>query len=330
MRVTQAQLIDLARDEVDRRADGNGVLAAYLIGSIVHDQAILGGAADIDLVLIHASEPLLEREIVPLSDDIHIDIAHHHRERYAQPRLLRHHPWLGPAIYDPLPLYDPEHFFEWAQASARGQFLRPDHRLARAKAFLERARGIRAQLTSDRPWIASFLRAAACGANAVASLAGQPSAGRRVLSTLRAATQEAGYPEAYHDLLRLLGADLCGAHHLPAWVAAWAKAFDSLQDLPTETDLGPERRAYYLKGFQALLETDDPHLVLWTLLETWDRAVATLVAFSEAEDHLAPWEAARSTLGLTDGDAPRRFDELETYLDDREVTLETWSVHQGA
>lgn len=330
MRITQAQLIELARGEVGRRADGDGLTAAYLIGSVVHDQAVLGGSADIDLVLIHNAQPLLDREIVPLSDDVHIDIAHHSRERYAQPRLLRHDPWLGPAIYDPLPLHDPEHFFEWAQASARGQFLRPDHRLARANAFLDKAREIRTVLASDRPWVSPFLRAAMDGANAVASLAGQPAAGRRILSRLRTAAQEAGHSEAYHGLLRLLGADLCGAHELPDWVTAWARAYDALQVLPVETDLSPERRAYYLKGFQAQLEADEPHLVLWTLLETWDRAIATLAAYSESEDHLPAWQAARATLGLADADALRRFDELETYLDDREVTLEGWSEHQGA
>ncbi|HLE23250.1 MAG TPA: hypothetical protein VI701_03005, partial [Anaerolineales bacterium] len=132
MRITRTQLIEAARREVERRAETDGLAAAYLIGSIVHDQAVLGGAADIDLVLIHDHQPDSRREIVGLSDEVHLDIAHHHRDQYAQPRLLRLDPWLGPAIYDPLPLHDPQHLFEWAQASARGQFLRPDHRAARA------------------------------------------------------------------------------------------------------------------------------------------------------------------------------------------------------
>ncbi len=41
---------------------------------------------------------------------------------------------------EPIFLYDPQHFFELAQASARGQFHRPDHVAARAQAFLDLAR----------------------------------------------------------------------------------------------------------------------------------------------------------------------------------------------
>lgn len=330
MRITQAQLIELARAEVERRAEDNGLTAAYLIGSIVHDQAVLGGSADVDLVLVHRTEPVLPREVVRLSDDIHLDIAHHPRERYAQPRLLRLDPWLGPAIYDPLPLHDPEHFFEWAQASARGQFLRPDHRRGRAQAFLERARRLRLGLDLQQPWVSAYARAALLGANAAASLAGQPFAGRRALAQLGPATAAAGTPEAYHGLLRLIGADRCGPHHLSDWVSSWARAFDAAGDLPGDTDLAPERRAYYLKGFQALLETDNPHAILWTLMETWSRTLSTLQRFSAAEDHAKAWLEARDVLGLSDLEADRRFDELETYLDQLEVALEDWSSRQGA
>lgn len=330
MRITQAQLIDLARAEVARRVEANGLTAAYLIGSIVHDQALLGGAADVDLVLVHHTEPLLAREVVRLSDDIHLDIAHHSRDRYAQPRLLRLDPWLGPAIYDPLPLHDPEHFFEWAQASARGQFLRPDHRRSRAQAFLDRARTIRAGLDPDRAWVSAFARAVLNGANAVASLGGQPAAGRRALLNHRPAVTQAGYPETHHALLRLIGADQCGPHHLSGWVASWARAFDAAADLPVESDLVIERRAYYLKGFQALLETDEPHAILWSLIDTWSRTVDTLRSFSADEEHTPAWLEAQNVLGLSEADARRRFDELEAYLDQVEVDLEDWSSRQGA
>jgi hypothetical protein len=330
VRITRTHLVEAARRELERRAETDGLVAAYLIGSIVHDQAVFGGAADIDLVLIHDHLPDSRREIVGLSDEVHLDIAHHHRDQYAQPRLLRLDPWLGPAIYDPLPLHDPQHFFEWAQASARGQFLRPDHRAARAGAFLLRARRLQAALDVERPWVSSFARAALCGANAIATLAGQPVAGRRLLPLLDAAAVEAGCPEAYGGLLRLLGAEARGPLDFPEWVSSWARAYDAASGLTAESDLLPERRDYYLRAFHAQLESATPQAVLFTLLDTWERTLATLSAFGQAEEHRASFDVAVARLELTADDAPHRFDELEGYFDHLEAFLEEWSARYGA
>lgn len=330
MRLTRAQLIDAARREVERRREAGGLVAAYLIGSLVHDQAVFGGSADIDLVLVHDQAPSAPREIVGLSDEVHLDIAHHHRDRYAQPRLLRLDPWLGPAIYDPLPLHDPQHLFEWAQASARGQFLRPDHRAARAAAFMTRARRLQAALDVERPWVSAFARAALAGANAIATLGGQPVAGRRVLPLLETLSSEAGYPEAHAGLLRLLGADAGGPHDFAAWVAAWARAYDAGSSLTAEPDLLPERRGYYLHGFQAQLESAAPQAVLVLLLDTWERTLATLESFRQEGDHRSAWEGATLDLDLAADSAPRRLTELESYLDQIEAFVEDWSVRHGA
>jgi hypothetical protein len=330
VRITRTHLVEAARREVERRAETDGLVAAYLIGSIVHDQAVFGGAADIDLVLVHDHSPDSRREIVGLSDEVHLDIAHHHRDQYAQPRLLRLDPWLGPAIYDPLPLHDPQHFFEWAQASARGQFLRPDHRAARASAFLQRARRLQAAFDAERPWVSSFARAALCGANAIATLAGQPVAGRRLLLLLDAAAAEAGCPEAYGGLLRLLGAEARGPLDFADWVSSWARAYDAASSLTAESDLLPERRDYYLRAFQAQLDSATPQAVLYTLLDTWERTLATLSAFGQAEEHRSSFDTAATRLELTAADAAHRFDELEAYFDHLEAFLEEWSARHGA
>ncbi len=140
MIITRAKLVELARREAEARAASGDLVSAYLVGSVAYGEPLLGGTADIDLVLIHAEDPATDREIVPLSADVHLDIVHHGRQRYAQPRGLRIDPWLGPAISGPVFLYDPQHFFEWAQAGARGQFFRADHTLARARSLLQAAR----------------------------------------------------------------------------------------------------------------------------------------------------------------------------------------------
>jgi hypothetical protein len=330
MRITRAQLLEAARREVEHRAETDDLLAAYLIGSIVHDQAVLGGSADIDLVLVHEHPADSPREVIGLSDDVHLDIAHHTRAQYAQPRALRLDPWLGPAIYDPLPLHDPQHLFEWAQASARGQFLRADHRAARAGAFLARARQLQTEIDPERPWVSRLARAGLAGANAVATLSGQPAAGRRLLFRLETGATESGCPEAAEGFLRLLGADTLPAHAPADWVTAWARAFDAASPFATDVDLVPERRGYYLRGFQALLESDAPRAILFTLLDTWDRVLATLDRFGQAEDHRPSWDAALAALDLTPAAAPRRLEELEAYLDHLETFVEAWSIRHGA
>ncbi len=330
MRITQTLLIDLARREIEKRAEANGLLAAYLIGSVVHDQAVFGGAADIDLVLIHDGEALLGREIVGLSDDVHLDILHHDRQLYAQPRELRRDPWIGPAIYDPLPLYDPDHFFEWAQASIRGQFLRADFRVARAQTFLERARRLQSEIDPAADWIGRLVVSAFLGANAIATLAGPPASGRRALSALRQACQQAEFDQAYAGLLRLLGADRGGLHKASDWVGGWARAFDAAAPFSTRPELFPERRAYYLKAFQSQLESGEAEAILPALLETWARALSVLRGFSQEGDHLASFEAAAADLALDPDSAAERLADLDAYLDHLEAFLEDWSVRHGA
>jgi hypothetical protein len=329
VRIDRERLIALARRHVESQTAGDDVLAGYLIGSVAHGEPVLGGAADIDVVLIHAEPPAVEREIVPLSEDVHLDIAHHARSRYAQPRQLRVDPWLGPAVYAPIPLYDREHLFEWAQAAARGQYLRPDHAGRRATALLEEARRRRVDLGTARRWPSTYAAAVVGGANAVASLEGSPACGRRALLLLEARLTQAGYPEVFAHVLRLLGAEAVEGHTAAEWVAAWARAYDACARLAGDPMLSPHRRAYYLKGFQAFLEDGAPHALLFPMIQTWDRVLSTLEVFDLAPDHRPAWESALTVLGLEPAAADRRNHDLEAFLDQVEVILESWEKDHG-
>ena len=125
--------------------------------------------------------------VVALSDQIHFDIQHHPRRIYATAPQLRVHPWLGPALCTPVLLYDPTHFFERAQAGAKGgQFHRPDYvRAPRPGLPLEQAAPPRPQPRSGHGWVEDYLAAVLDGANAAGTLAGFPApAGRRGLRAL--------------------------------------------------------------------------------------------------------------------------------------------------
>lgn len=330
MIVTRSKLVDLARREAESRAASGDVLSAYLVGSVAGGEPLLGGTADIDLVLIHDGDPPAEREMAPLSADIHLDIVHHPRSLYAQPRALRIDPWLGPALSAPLFLHDPQHFFEWAQAGARGQFFRPDHTLARARALLDAARARLPHPLPQHPELSTVLEAALDGANAAALLTGAPAAGRRLLLDLERRCPSPGHDQVVSGLVRLLGIDRHDGRSAPAWLGAWARAFDAAAPLTTDPRLAACRRAYHLAGYQALIEAGRPDAVVIPLLQIWERTLCVLEAHGRSEDHRPAWEDARRALGLDAPSLPTRLLELEGYLDSIETLIDGWAARSGA
>jgi hypothetical protein len=297
---------------------------------VVSGEPVLGGAADIDLVLIHDAAPAVEREIVPLSPDVHLDIAHHPRSLYTQPRRIRVDPWLGPAVYAPLPLHDREHLFEWAQAGSRGQYGRADHIRQRSMGFLASARQGRAELATAASWPATYLSAVMAGGNAVAGLSGPPACGRRALLILEARLAQAGHGDLHTEVLRLLGAEQIEGRSAPDWVGAWARAYDEAARITADPLLSPHRRAYYLKGFQALLEEGATQALTPMLVRIWDRALGTLEAFDMAADHREAWRTALDTLELSPAFAEERAQALEGFLDRVEDILDVWGRDHGA
>lgn len=330
MRITRETLIELARHETEQRAAIGDVISGYIIGSVARDEPVFGGTADIDLVLIHQGHPPKAREIVRLSQDVHLDIAHHSRDLYSKPRELRVHPWLGPAMCEPIFLYDPKHFFEWAQAGARGRFYRPDHIYARARAFLKMSRQSASVLKLSDRWIKTYTRAILEAANAVACLTGFPVAGRRMALDLEQACMDLDHPEVYEGFTHLLGVEGIQHHDMSELLSAWTRAFDQASELNSEPELAPCRRSYYLNGFQALLEAGRPDAIIWTLLTMWERSVHSIKTVYRAEPFLPFWENALEQLRLTSARSDARSEELERYSDSMEEIVESWAERNGA
>ncbi len=332
MRITRRKLIDLAHREAQRRADEEDIVSAYLIGSVARGEPLLGGTADIDLVLIHEDPPPAAREVVPLSQDIHLDIAHHDRALYSEPRTLRTSPWLGPMLYDPLFILDPDHFLEWAQASARSQFNRADYRVARASALLGHARA-RLDHLNDRhspAWMTAFTQTVSDGANAVALLAGPPAAGRRLALTLKQRTAEADQPEVFESFLRLIGLESADGSDLPDRISAWARAFELASPDSTDPRLASCRLRYYLAGFEALNQAGWPQAVEWGLLSTWQIAAGAFDLMPNADGARSAWEDFLQHLDLGESAAERRAREAERFLDRVEEILDVWAGEHGA
>jgi hypothetical protein len=323
MRITQEKLLSLAREEAERQADRDDVLSGYVIGSVARGDPLIGGAADIDLVLIHAAPPLGKREIKSLSNDIHLDITHYHQTEFEHPRSIRTDPWLGPSVCEPKFIYDPDHFFEWAQASVRGQFHRSDFILGRADQFLTRAREAKLRCEDSNPWLADYLRSALFAGNAAVSLIGFPGAGRRAGAAIHAAAAKLEEPFVWDGFARLLGLHNFNDWKISEWLSDWGRAFDAAAAGSYDPALSEPRRDYYLRAFQALADERRVHEFLWTLLATWDQSQQALAGDSN-------WAEVRARLGLDDLHRDTQLDQLEDYLDSMEDLLLRWAEKSGA
>jgi hypothetical protein len=330
VKVTRQHLIDLARKETHKRADHNDVVSGYLIGSVASGDPLLGDTADIDLVLIHQVEAPRQREAVRLSHQIHLDICHHAKDLYMKPNQLRVHPWLGPALAEPIFLHDPDHFFEWAQAGARGQFFRADHTYARANAFVKCARQGQSLIALSQRWLKIYLRAVLEAANAVASLDRFPVAGRRLALDLLKQADHFDYPALYQDFLRLIGGDLLSTWDIPYTLAAWARAYDVASQDAIPSSLPACRRDYYLHGFQAMIEDGQGEAILWPLLQIWDRVMAFLPETDENESHFQTWNTFLKELKLSELDKNQRSKMLGAYIEQNSSWVKAWGKKAGA
>jgi hypothetical protein len=274
MRITPSMLHKIARDTVAQRTRrDHSLLAIYLSGSLFTGDPLLGGTADIDLFFIHNDRVSPEREIQRLTDEVHLDIAHHGRDDYTQARALRLHPWLGYGIINCVIMYDPQHFMDFTQASVRGQFNQPETLLSRVQGQAEHARQIWLALHDRKgepqlEHVDDYLRAVGHAANTVACLSGPPLTDRRFLLQFperAAAVRRSGL---YAGLVGLLGGSQAGEEQLRVWIEEWEGAYRAVPAENATARLHPDRFPYYRRAFGQLVSGESSQDVLWPLLRT--------------------------------------------------------------
>jgi hypothetical protein len=333
MRITNEILHKLARDTVNRSVqEDHSLLAVYLHGSLLRDAPLLGNTTDVDLFYIHSDEVAVEREIVRLTDEVHLDISHHSHKVYRQPRELRLHPWLGPIINSCKIIYDPQHFLDFAQASVRGQFNRPDQVVSRVSSMSEHARqiwlGFHMEPKEPGPKdILTYLRAIDHAANAIAGISGPPLTERRFMLDLPARLDLVQRHGMYAAVLGLLGAPMVDLETLNSWLPAWQAAYMALPAGKAPLRLHPYRLPYYQHAFEAMLSGEHYHDVLWPFWHTWTIAISEL---PEDSTHRTAWQAAGERLGQVGAGFAERIRALDAFLDTVEDTLETWARENGA
>lgn len=336
MRLTRETLIKIARDTANQRARvSRRIICIYLTGSVLYDSPLLGGTTDIDLIVIHDSDPIQPREVVRLSDEIHLDIGHYPQTVFHQPRHLRADPWFGPFIYrKPMVLYETHHWFDFIQAATGAQFFQPDYVLQRANTLAQKARQTWMDLEFNRSLahprlVYGYLESLENAGNALVCLTGEgePLAERRFMIQLPHRLQALNQPTLISDLVGLLVPDLEGLEDFwPHWLESWKEAYraaSSREDTPPV--LHACRQPYYERAVHALWE-ESPTGALWLLLRTWTLAASHL---PDDAPELSKWQAACQFLALGNAGFAGRLQALDHYLDRVEETLEAWASANG-
>ena len=317
----------------ERVRTNRGIVSAYVAGSLLTQEPLLGGTTDIDLFFIHDSHPAYDREIVRLSPDVHLDIAHHHQTLYHHPRHLRTDLWLGSTLYfNPILLHDTQHWFEFTQASVRSLFWQADNVMRRARPLAEKARQtwMRLQAGERSPveGFSLYLDALEAAANAIAGLTGSPLSERRFLIDFSSRAQAVEQTGLAAGLAGLLGQANVDVETVQGWIPAWKAAFlEAGNQIEAPVERQPLRLGYYERGIEALLSGETPETALWPLLYTWVHSLAIL---PDGSAHLKAWEEASASLGFAGEDFPDRLAGLDAYLDLVQETLDRWGAANGA
>jgi hypothetical protein len=330
MRLTRESLIRIAKETAQKQALADpGLVAAYMTGSLRSENPYLGNSTDIDIVLVHAGQPKVRREILPLTHEISLDISHNPRSEYEKPKELRVHPWLGPELYDPLPLYGTQHFFEFIQAGVRAGYRDPVNVLARARQNADHARqlwnGLQLSLETGPVLLLSYLKAVNHAANAIALLTGGPLAERRFMLQFLGRAAAVGAPGLAAGLLGLLGGAQVDTAVLNGFLPEWETTFVDAANLDhAHPSIRVPRLAYYKLAFDAMLAGDSPQSILWPLVNTWTRAAEVV-----PQNHQLKWQAACETLKLSGSAFNERMEGLDLFLDTVEEVLEDMADRNG-
>lgn len=327
MRITDDLLQKFARDAVKARIHSEpDIHAAYLTGSVLTADPLLGGTTDIDLVLVHRYQISTERETEAITPEISLDIQHRLKDAFEPHRQLRQDPWLGyPLTRSDALLYDTNHWLEFIQAGVSADFQSPENVLARSNALLETARQKWLKLLKSTPashavWLRRYLDTLALAANAVVGLIGPPLATRRFLVGFREQTLALGAPGILANFIGLLGNLDATPEQLTAWIDAFASELTQSADLPLPVILAPCRHTYYLNGIRALAESDSPESALWPLLKTW-----TDLNCARDSQSSSAWNDCLDVLQLNKEHLDQKAEGLDAFLDNVEMTLETWA-----
>jgi hypothetical protein len=334
MRLTRELLIQAAHSATsDLLLRDKDVVCVYLIGSALGEQPLIGGTTDIDLICVHSITAPVPREVMVLGEDYHLDIGHYTQGQFGQTKTLRLNPWLGSYLcYDPLMLYDTQHWFEFTQAGVFSQFLQPSLVIQRARPFIQQARQkwlelnqSQAEPNVDNLW--KYLKALEYAGNSLACLVGVPLTERRFIQDLPARTEALERPGLSSGLVDLFCPPADDTElNWQLWLETWRKtilAANEKKHFPA--GINSIRIPYYENAILSLIQ-ENRNSALWILLRTWTLALAQL---AKRTPEATTWYQFTESLNLGKEQFPVRLKELDIYLEAVEETVDLWAKQNG-
>lgn len=333
MRITRDLLLSTAKDTVKREIfSSNDIVCAYLTGSITREDPLIGGTTDIDLIYIHSLEYPQKREIIPVTDDFQLDIAHYSQSFFSKPRRLRSDAWVGSFLcHYPILLHDTNHWFDYVRSGIFAHFFEPNYIIQRVKPFIETARQNWLELLNQQPnddfsFMNRYLRIIKDAANAVACLTSVPLTDRRLLIDFPQAVQSINMPGLEGGLVDLIVPADPIEPEWDIWIDNWNTAFSSLQQVDKKPlSYSSCRRSYYEKAILGLKD-EKSHAALWLLLWTWSLIVSRLPRINSGQKGYGDFLAQ---LSLGTDHFSERLSSLDKFLDAVEESIEGWSANSG-
>ena len=334
MRITKELLISTAKDTVKRRTFGGGgdLVCAYITGSLTFEEPLIGGTTDIDLVFVHSLETEQRREIIPIADDFHLDIAHFPQSAFSQPRKLRADPWLGAFLsHYPIVIRDNNHWFDYVRSGVFAHFFQPVNVIDRVRPFSDSARKLWMELNMQQPddhhlCIQKYIQSIKDAANAIACLTSVPLTDRRFLLDFPNRAEAINMPGLSGGLADLLLPPDPIEPDWDIWLKNWDDTFSSYQqNQPASLSFSPCRRSYYKKAILGLSEANS-QAALWILLRTWSLMAAELTPNNVTQHGL---NDLLGVLMLDRDNFQTRLEALDQFLDVAEEAIENWQSSAG-
>ena len=334
MQANQELLFKLAKDYVGRKTRGqNDLISVYLTGSILSEEPLLGGSTDIDMVMVHKEQPEREREVLRISNEVSLDIQHHHQSFYSFHRRLRLNPWLGEALCNHgSVLYDTGHWFDFIQAGVSSQYQTPENVYRRARAFADTARQDWFELDDPQEisfssWVDLYYKAVYAAANTIALVAGPALTTRRMLLDFPQRAEALGQLPLVGELNRLVSGEF-GKHEVfNQWRPVWEACLSDLQkDSHCPPNLSAPRKAYFLNAVDAMADSGSVHAAFWPMIETWRGAIQVL---GNDAGHEKNWHAFLADLGIKPELKPKASAQLDHFIEAGESLLTDWQSHYG-
>lgn len=333
MKITKDLLLLTAKEAVKRALfDSNDIVCAYLAGSIVREDPLIGGTTDIDLFYVHSIDSPAKRELVSIAEDYHLDISHLSQSYFSQPRKLRTDAWVGSFLcHYPIVLHETNHWFDYVRSAVFANFFQPSNIIVRVTPFIEEARRNWVSLQNQRvdfeqDFIHVYLKSIKNAANAIACLTSVPLTDRRMLIDFPMAALGVQMPGLTGGLIDLIVPPDPIEPDWESWLNNWNIAFSSIQQInDTPLSYSEIRRPYYEKAILGLKDENN-QAALWLLLWTWSLLSSRLPKNGSSQKG---YQDLMGQLMLDSDHYLERIDGLDQFLDAVEETINKWKASAG-